>query len=67
MISKFINSSTTKPGICNANKLEDLLNPDDNVTLTTRIRTSRYGVQQDATHESDDSSVPFPQQVFSAL
>lgn len=74
IVSKIVDVSANKSGITNINLLEDVDTDDSGFTPekklplnTTRIDNSRWGMQQDYGHISDESSIPSLSQVISAV
>lgn len=66
IIHKIVDVSSNKSGITNLNYLEDV---DDKTTELNyhSIDNSRWGMQQDYSHESDESDIPSLTQVISAI
>lgn len=67
MTSKIIDVSANKSGITNINSADDVDNPEIEGLNTTLIDNTRWGMQQDYSHESDESSIPSLSQVISAV
>lgn len=66
IISKLADVSCNKSGITNINLLEDV--NDQNTPLNfTEIDNSRWGLQQDYSHQSDESTIPSLTQVLSSI
>lgn len=66
IISKIVDVSSNKSGITNINALDKV--DDDTSELNTHyIDNSRWGMQQDYTHEADESTIPSLTQVISAI
>lgn len=66
IISKLADVSCNKSGITNINILDDV--NDLNTPLNfTEIDNSRWGLQQDYSHESDESTIPSLTQVLSSI
>lgn len=66
VISKLVNPSAVKSGKTNQNSKERVEDESKNL-LTFTFDASKYGLQQDYAHESNESESPFPTQVLSAL
>lgn len=67
MVSKIVDVSANKSGITNINTLEEVDTDNDLELNTTMIDNSRWGMQQDYSHESDESTIPSLSQVISAI
>ena len=75
IVSKIVDVSSNKSGIININSVDDVDfddsksdSPEDKRPLnTTHIDNSRWGMQQDYGHMSDESSIPSLSQVISAV
>jgi len=66
MTSKIIDVSTNKSSIVNINQIEDV-DATDLPLNTSLIDNTRWGMQQDYSHESDESTIPSLTQVISAV
>lgn len=66
VISKLVNPSAVKSSKTNQNSKERVEDESKDL-LTFTFDASKYGLQQDYAHESNESESPFPTQVLSAL
>ena len=66
IISKLIDTESAKEGQVNVNSVEEVANPDTPL-LYQIVKTSRFGVQNDYTHEGFDSDIPMLTQAVQAL
>ena len=65
--SKLVDISSCKSSFININYKEDVDNPNSGFLNTFELDNTCWGEQQDYSHESDESEIPFVTQVGSAI